>query len=233
MKQVFRYDDYSYDYFIEFSERKSFTLVVRPDLKIIVRAPLDATLGEIEKFLQRKWRWLEKQLTELRKYRKPGSTELYISGKSLYYLGRQYMLEITSGQNDTVKLEHGKIRVYSTKTLPNSQHNKRLVEEWYASKRNVVFKREYLKALKLFSYDTIPQLGERTMARRWGSYTSDGKVLLNPRLIEAPREAIHYVCVHELCHRVSRKHDTVFYAELDKRIPNWRRIKESLEIRHG
>ncbi|MFZ2276056.1 MAG: YgjP-like metallopeptidase domain-containing protein, partial [Candidatus Nanogingivalis sp.] len=92
MKQVFQYDDYSYDYFIEFSERKSFTLVVRPDLRIIVRAPLDATLDEIEKFLQRKWRWLEKQLTELRKYRKPGSTELYISGKSLYYLGRQYML---------------------------------------------------------------------------------------------------------------------------------------------
>ena len=71
------------------------------------------------------------------------------------------------------------------------------------------------------------------MARRWGSYTSDGKVLLNPRLIEAPREAIYYVCVHELCHRISRKHDTRFYLELEKRMPEWRRIKESLEINFG
>ena len=102
-----------------------------------------------------------------------------------------------------------------------------------AGNRDRVFKQEYAKALKLFNYDTIPQLGQRVMARRWGSYTSDGKVLLNPRLIEAPREAIYYVCVHELCHRISRKHDTRFYLELEKRMPEWSRIKESLEINFG
>lgn len=233
MKQTFRYGDYSYEYFIEFGERKSFTLVVRPDLRIIVHAPLDATLDEIEGFLARKWRWLEKQLRELRKYRKPEGEELYVSGKSLYYLGRQYMLEVAASSSDDVKLERGRLRVYTTKSPRNSEHNKRLVDAWYANRRDYVFKREYIKALKLFSYDRMPQLGERVMARRWGSYTSDGKVLLNPKLIQAPREAIYYVCVHELCHKISHKHDEQFYKELEKRIPNWRRIKESLEIRHG
>lgn len=232
MKQAFNYGEYSYEYYIEFGERKSFTLVVRPDLRIVVRAPIDATLDEIESFLKRKWQWLEKQLRELRKYQKPGSEELYVSGKSLYYLGRQYMLEVAKG-DDVVKLERGKLRVYTTKSLRSSEHNKKLLDIWYAKKREVVFKREYLKAFKLFDYEKMPQLGERVMARRWGSYTSDGKVFLNPRLIEAPREAIYYICVHELCHKISRKHDERFYNELDKRLPNWRRIKESLEIRHG
>jgi predicted metal-dependent hydrolase len=71
------------------------------------------------------------------------------------------------------------------------------------------------------------------MARRWGSYTQDNKVSLNPRLIEAPTEAIYYVCVHELCHVTNKKHDQSFYAELNKRMPNWRDIKEKLEIRYG
>lgn len=233
MKQTFRYGEYTYEYFIEFSERRSLTLVVRPDLRIIARVPLDATLDEIEGFLTRKWRWLEKQLHELRKYRKSDSESLYVSGRSLYYLGRQYMLEIVPSRVDTVKLERGKLRVHTTKSLRNSDHNKKLVDIWYAEKRNGVFKREYLRAFKLFDYEKMPQLGERTMVRRWGSYTSDGKVLLNPRLIEAPREAIYYICVHELCHKISRKHDEKFYKELDRRIPNWRRTKESLEVRHG
>ncbi|MGB3946178.1 MAG: SprT family zinc-dependent metalloprotease [Candidatus Saccharimonadales bacterium] len=233
MKQVFQYGEYSYEYFIEFGERRSFTLVVRPDLRIIVRVPLNATLDEIESFLKRKWRWLERQLKDLRKYRKPGGEELYISGKSLYYLGRQYMLEVVTDGNNRVKLERGKLCVYTSKSSRNSEHNKKLVDAWYARKREGVFKSEYIKAFKLFDYEKLPQLGERVMARRWGSYTSDGKVLLNPRLIEAPREAVHYVCIHELCHKISRKHDEKFYRELEKRLPNWRRIKESLEIRHG
>lgn len=232
MKQVFTYGDYSYEYFIEFGERKSFTLVVRPDLRIIARVPLDASLDEIENFLKRKWRWLDKQLRELRKYQKPGSEEQFVSGKSMYYLGRQYILDVVKGE-DVVKLERGKLRVYTSKSLRSSEHNKKLIDTWYARKRTRVFKQEYLKACKLFDYEKIPQLGERVMTRRWGSYTSDSKVLLNPRLIEAPREAIYYVCVHELCHKISRKHDEIFYNELTKRLPGWQRTKESLEIRHG
>ncbi|MFA5625095.1 MAG: SprT family zinc-dependent metalloprotease [Bradymonadales bacterium] len=233
MKQVFHYGEHTYEYFIEFSERKSFSLIVRPDLRIITRVPKGATLDEIEAFIKRKWLWLERQLSELRKYRKPGSDELYVSGKSLYYLGRQYMLEVVGGCVDEVKLERGKLNVYTTKSLRNSDHNKKMINAWYSRKRSTVFKREYLKAIKLFNYEKIPQLGERVMPRRWGSYTSDGKVLLNPRLIQAPKEAIYYVCVHELCHKISRKHDTKFYEELEARLPNWRRIKESLEIRFG
>lgn len=233
MKHSFQYGQYSYEYFIEFGDRKSFTLVVRPDLRIIARVPLDASLDEIESFMVKKWRWLERQLKELRKYKKSGSEALYVSGKSLYYLGRQYMLEVVADGKDIVKLERGKLRVYSSKGLRNSEHTKKLVDAWYTRRRDTIYKREYIKAFKLFDYKEIPQLGERAMARRWGSYTCDGKVLLNPRLIEAPREAIYYVCVHELCHKISRKHDEKFYKELDKRMPNWQRIKESLEIRHG
>lgn len=232
MKNVFEYGIYRYDYYIEFADRKQLTLIVRPDLRIIVRAPLETTLEQIESFLARKWKWLEKQLNDLRKTKKTHHEREYVSGESYYYLGRQYMLIVEKG-DDVVKLGHGKLRIYTSKGLRNSSHNKKLLDGWYARRRDVIFKQEYLQALGQFNYRSFPQLGERVMVRRWGSYTAEGKVLLNPKLIQAPREAIYYVIMHELCHKVSRKHDAVFYQELEKRIPEWRRVKESLEILYG
>ena len=233
MKQTFEYGKYRYEYFVEFGDRKTLGLMVRPDMRIIAKVPYGTAIADIEAFLERKWVWLQKQLAELGKYQKKVYAREYVSGQSLQYLGRQYMLLVEQGKDDAVKLDRGKIMVYTSKGVRNSQHNQKLVESWYALRRNIVFKREYFRALKQFNYEQAPQLRIRVMARRWGSYTQDNKVSLHPRLIEAPTEAIHYVAVHELCHVQNKKHDAAFYRELEKRIPNWRETKERLEIRHG
>lgn len=233
MKQTFNYGAYSYEYYIEFSDRKSLSLIVRPDLRIIARVPNGATLDEIEQFLAKKWRWFDKRLTEFKKYYKKSFERQYLAGESYYYLGRQYMLIIEKASNDMVKLERGKLRIYTTRNETNGNHNKMLLEAWFDRRRSVIFKQEYILALKLFGYDKIPQLRIRAMSKRWGSYTADNKVSLNPKLINAPREAIFYVCVHELCHVVNKKHDEAFYLEMTKRLPAWRQTKERLEIRFG
>ena len=232
MKQTFKYGTLSYDYYIEFSDRKTFGMVVRPDLRIIVKTPYGTALEDIESFMKRKWRWLDRQLRELGKYRKKYYERQYLAGETVQYLGRQYILSIEPG-DDRVRLERKKLQVFSTFTSNSTEHTKELVEAWYNARRKAVFRREYLAALKLFDYKCMPELRIRVMARRWGSYTADNKVSLNPRLIEAPTEAIYYVCIHELCHVANKKHDTSFYEELEKRMPNWREIKERLEIRYG
>jgi predicted metal-dependent hydrolase len=232
MKQMFKYGTLQYDYYIEFADRKTFGMVVRPDLRIIVKVPFGTTLVDIEMFMKRKWKWLDKQLREFGKYQKQYYERQYLPGESFQYLGRQYLLEVEQG-NDIVKLARGKLKAYSSKASSNRQHTQQLVDSWYDTRREAVFKRQYVAALKLFNYERMPQLRVRIMARRWGSYTLDNKVSLNPRLIETPTEAIYYVCVHELCHVVNKKHDKAFYDELEKHMPEWRTIKERLEIRYG
>lgn len=232
MIQEFTYGRYRYDYYIEFSDRKTLALEILPDTQIIVKAPAGVSLDEIEDLLERKWLWLDKNLSAAKKLYKPRHERECVSGEAYYYLGRQYLLLVEKG-DDVVKLERGKLRIYTSKGLRNSSYNKKLLDDWYARRRNIIFKQEFLRALKLFEFGVIPRLGERSMQKRWGSHKADGQILLNPRLIETPREAIHYVCVHELCHRISLKHDKVFYDEMAKRIPGWQRIKQSLEVRFG
>lgn len=234
MSLEFCYGKYRYRYFVEFLERKSLTLVVRPDLRIIVKAPIGTSLLEIEAFLSKKWLWLEKQLTELKKYQKFRREPVFAAGESHWYLGRQYLLEIRSAGVDSVKLERSKIIIFSTKKYDNMAYNRMLFEKWLDERRQRVFKKQFIEAYKMFNLSVLPQLKIRKMNKRWGSCSRDGKVIsLNPDLIQTSTEMIRYVCVHELCHVGNPYHNREFYDLLERKMPDWRRIKNSLEVNFG
>lgn len=234
MSLEFQYGQYSYQYFVEFLERKSLTLVVRPDLRIIVKAPVGTGLTEIEDFLTKKWLWLEKQLTELKKYRKYRREPRFVTGESHWYLGRQYLLDIRSAVSDSVKLERNKIVIFSTKKYDNSDHNRLLFEAWLEGRCRQVFKRQFIEAYKMFNLNALPQLKIRRMNKRWGSCSRDGRVIyLNPELIKTSTEMIRYVCIHEFCHVGNPSHNRKFYDLLERKMPDWRRVKNSLEVNFG
>lgn len=64
---------------------------------------------------------------------------------------------------------------------------------------------------------------------RWG-YCMPRKrtVRLNIKLSEYPEECLRYVAMHEYCHFLVPNHSTLFYRELEKRMPDWKRYKEML-----
>jgi predicted metal-dependent hydrolase len=67
-----------------------------------LKCPESAEDERIEKFLRKKWFWLEKQLKFFKKYQTKSYEREYISGESYLYLGRQYKLTIKSGKKDSV-----------------------------------------------------------------------------------------------------------------------------------
>lgn len=233
MRHHFIYGKYSYEYNLKLTDRRSFSLEVQPNLTIVVSSPCDASSSDIEAFLVRKWAWLEKQLSELRRYSKSNRQKQYVAGEAFYYLGRQYMLEVEQAHYDGVKFERNRIKLYTASDLRDSQRNKQLLDNWYAWRRQIVFKQEFNSTLKLFTDIEKPQLLIKPMEKRWGSYKKNSAVVLNPKLIHASREAIRYVCIHELCHINNRNHDENFYRLMDKLMPNWRSVKDVLEVKFG
>ncbi len=234
MKLEFNYGRYNYQYHLELMDRKSMSLVVYPSQRIVVKAPLDTSIEKVEKFLAKKWLWLEEKLAEFKKYQKTWSEREYVTGESHYYLGRQYVLEAQKSDVDKVKLDHGKIIIFTSGELDNYDKNKQIFNQWLERRINIVFKQQFKKAFKQFNYQQMPELRSRKMARRWGSCSLDGtKITLNPRLIQASTEAIYYVCLHELCHVANPKHNREFYDMMLSRIPDWQRVKNELEIRFG
>lgn len=64
---------------------------------------------------------------------------------------------------------------------------------------------------------------------RWGYYMPRRNLIrLNIRLSEYPDECLRYVIMHEYCHTIVQNHSASFYAELQKRMPNWKSLKKRL-----
>ncbi len=102
--RTFTYGKHVYSYSLVLLERKTMSLIVQPDLKIILKVPLDADKIRIEKFLKKKWAWLEKQLTFFRKYQKKHKKQIWLSGSSVLYLGKQYKFKVIRGNIASIKL---------------------------------------------------------------------------------------------------------------------------------
>lgn len=227
----FCYGDNEYQYHLIYEERKTIRLTIYPNLKIVIYAPLDHPKEKIEAFLKRKYLWITKQIKDLKRLQRDNSDREYISGASVLYLGRQYKLVIKKSKQDLVRFESGKIIVETTDKVDNSIRNKELLDEWYTERAKAIFKSRYKQMLKKFNYDFIPDLSLRKMQKRWGSFLTKKKVLLNPELIKASKECIDYVIIHELCHMKHQDHSKAYYRFLSSKCPNWKAVKDQLEVR--
>lgn len=215
------------DYVIEFAQRKTLSICVNPDSSVCLRAPIDATLEQIQQKVHKRASWILKQKRFFESFGTSTTKRQYISGESHLYLGRQYMLRVKESNVNAVHYQNNIIEI-------ECRHKKDagiLLQTWYRQRANVKFQEYAQPIIEQFSiYGVKPQsLSIKKMDKRWGYCSIDGHITLNPRLICAPRCCIEYVITHELCHLIYRSHNKEFYALLTKEMPHWERWKNKLE----
>ena len=215
------------DYDIEFAQRKTLSICVNPDSSVCLRAPIEATLEQIQQKVHKRASWILKQKRFFESFGTSTTKRQYISGESHLYLGRQYMLRVKESNVNAVHYQNNIIEI-------ECRHKKDagiLLQTWYRQRANVKFQEYAQPIIEQFSiYGVKPQsLSIKKMDKRWGYCTIDGHITLNPRLICAPRCCIEYVITHELCHLVYRSHNKEFYALLTKEMPHWEKWKNKLE----
>lgn len=69
----------------------------------------------------------------------------------------------------------------------------------------------------------------RNQKSRWGSCSSKGNLNFNCLLMLAPLEIIDYVVVHELCHRREMNHSPLFWREVEKVLPDYKKRRKWLK----
>ena len=70
----------------------------------------------------------------------------------------------------------------------------------------------------------------KKMRTRWGSASKDNIINLNEHLLKAPKGAIDYVILHEICHLKIRNHSHHFWELVRKFMPNYIENKKWLEV---
>ena len=70
---------------------------------------------------------------------------------------------------------------------------------------------------------TFKRLSIRDQRTVWGSCTRAGDLSFNWRIIMAPPEALDYLVIHELCHRLEMNHSKRYWANVAKHCPDWKK----------
>ena len=69
----------------------------------------------------------------------------------------------------------------------------------------------------------MPAVKVRRMVSRWGVCSpARRQVTFALALYDMPPAAQEYVVVHELCHLLQPDHSPAFWAEVERRMPDWK-----------
>jgi len=212
---------------LEYSSRKSLGITVKPDLSVLVKAPVDTSLEKVKEKLRKKAPWIIRQQSFFLYFNPKTPARKYISGETHLYLGRQYRLKIIQNNFESVKLKWKYIEAKVT----DKTRAKQLVVEWYSQNAKLKLRTIAQPLIDNFKkYNIEPSsIVLRDMPTRWGSCTPKGKIILNPELIKAPKGCIEYVIIHELCHLVHHDHTQKFIDLQTKEMRDWEKWKMKLE----
>ena len=198
------------------TKRKSIALIVEPDGRLVVRAPMRISDADIKHLVKQKERWIREKQKQVKDKSAQSKPKVYMDGEEFLYLGKSYQLKIVADLNPALVLSR---KFYlSRRALPKAES---VFTEWYRERaRAVISKRVKLYAARHgFTYRKIRITSART---RWGSCSSMGNLNFTWRLVMAPPEVIDYVVVHELAHLRVNNHSKEFWKQVERIMPDYK-----------
>lgn len=219
-------------YSLERKNVKNINLHVRKDGSVYVSANETVPAEKIDAFLISKASFIlnaQMKFAIQEQYRpKP---KQFVSGETFYLQGRALRLKVVQADKDQLYSD-GVNLILEVKDPLDFSKKKRLIEKFFDQKCKKIFGEIVDETYPVFHKYGVPPsvLRIRDMDTRWGScLPKKGIITLNKRLLEAPRNCIEYVVMHEFCHFIHPNHSKHFYTFLSMLMPDWKERKKTLD----
>jgi predicted metal-dependent hydrolase len=227
-----QFEGSSIDYDLIIKNVKNINLRIKPDGSIAVSASTKVPIEKVDEFVISKGKYILNALNRFRELeqfnKKP---KQYISGEGYKLLGRDLRLKVIQGDKENIKTDG--IYIFLTVKDKNDYRRKDiLISKWFNEQCHEIFNEIVAEVYSKFQKYGVqrPKIQIRDMKTRWGScQPKRGIISLNIKLIEAPRNCIEYVVLHELCHYIHPNHSKKFYAFVQMMMPDWKERKKFLE----
>ncbi|SRR5260221_7503721 len=190
---------------------------------LTVNAPLTMPVSRIEAIARESERWIVRKVAEWSARQVPAVT--WEDGAPLHFLGETITLRLMPGKRSQVALAAGELRV--TMREGGVEEIRRAVVRWYKRAAHE-WLAERTRLLALRAGIEPPKFMVSSAMARWGSCNSRREVRLAWRLVKAPLNLIDYVICHELAHLRHMNHSVKFWAEVERQVPDYKRLRAEL-----
>lgn len=226
------YEGQTIRYVLGVKQVKNLNLRIRKDGSVYVSADPSVPHEKVDAFVQSKGAYIlsaQKKFRTIAEYApKP---KQYISGENFCLLGRGLRLKVEPSAKEEV-FSDGVYLYLRVKDPDDLQRKQKIVVKYFEKLCRETFGEVISALYPIFQKYGVemPKLRIRDMETRWGScLAKKGIITLNKRLLEAPRNCIEYVVMHEFCHFIHPDHSKRFYAFLTMLMPDWKERKSALE----
>ncbi len=203
------------------SKRKTVSIQIKNDGKLIVRAPLRLSKKEINDIVLKHQHWIDSKQSEIIERNK--KILIFTEGEEFLYLGKYYPLKIVDDYDNLLTLKNS--FNLSKYCIANA---KEIFANWYKDEAASIIKSraEYYASNYNFQFSKIKISNAKT---RWGSCSYNGNININWRLIMAPIEVLDYVVIHELVHLKIDNHSSKFWQQVESIYPEYKKAQKWLK----
>lgn len=203
--------------------RKTSSLIVESDGKVIVIVPESFSIEEVERLIQSKIYWIYTKIAEFEDLNNSKVNRQFRNGQGFLYLGSSYRLEITDDTDQDLKLYRGRFYLRKSKV----EDARKLFKNFYREKGVKKIEEIVNKYKRQMGVDP-KSIRIMELKNRWGSCSDEGSLNFNWKCLMAPLTIIDYIVVHELAHIISKNHSEEFWNAIDKVMPDYEKKKNWL-----
>ena len=209
--------------------KRTLTNTIDPSEGVRVLVPLRTPNAEIESMVRKRAGWILGKLAEERPEAQP---RRFVTGETLYYLGREFplMVQHTTDQAPSVSLEADSFRIACPVSLPEEDRAtaiRHALLSWYRERAAELLQTSVERwQPRVGTSPTRISIGDQKT--RWGSCSPRGSLRFNLRLAMVPQALIDYVTVHELCHLLEANHSAAFWEQVSLAMPDYETRRRKL-----
>ena len=192
--------------------------------EVVVNAPWYFTSNKIQQIVQEKKNWILSKIQECE--------ELLSNMQSVKIFGKNYDVQVEYEKIKTPELnlkENYKIQIVlpiKYKKIGNEQVLKMSIKKMYDQSAENEIEEIMEKTRKMLGFapeDYAIKIMNGKIAK-----CEDGKITINPELMQYKREIIEYVVAHEFCHLKYKSHGKRFYQIIEKYIPDYNKYEKEI-----
>jgi predicted metal-dependent hydrolase len=203
------------------SERKTISITVTPDGKIVVKAPVRAKKTDVDCFIREKQEWIKSHVSIQQETARKREEFLSSRLEKLTFLGREYPV--------VLKKPYGfDGECFTFPDLPFEQLRPSIIGFYRNTAKAYIAERVDFFARQM---GVKPSAVKINSARtRWGSCSAKASLNFSWKLMLADKKIVDYVVVHELCHIKEMNHSPQFWSEVEKILPDYQERKAALKL---
>lgn len=193
--------------------------------EVIVNAPWYFTANKIQQIVQEKKNWILSKMQEC---------EYNLSNmQSVKIFGKNYDVQVEYRNIKTPELnlkENYKIEIIlpsKYKKVGNEKILQMSIEKMYEQIANNEIEDIMEKTRKMLGI--APEDYEVLKMKDQLGKCIDGKITINPELMQYKREVIEYVVAHEFCHLKYKSHGKRFYQIIEKYFPGYEKCEREIQ----